>query len=94
MVVKTFRGLLADDGQDRIRLQTIKGKVGYKIVKLELFPKLPGSSDYENVVQLFKTQQSTITGTVNFTDSDLLAAGYMEGYSGNADTDGFYTINI
>jgi len=92
MVVKTFRALLADGGQDRIRLSTIKGKVGYKIVKLELFPKLPGSSDYENVVQLFKTQQSTITGTVNFTDSDLLAAGYMEGYSGNADTDGFYTI--
>jgi len=33
MVVKTFRGLLADGGQDRIRLSTIKGKVGYKIAK-------------------------------------------------------------
>ena len=94
-MIKTFRGLLTDSSpgnQNRIRLQTIKGKVGYRIVKFELFPKAPGTSDYENVVQLFKKEQSTITGTVDFTDNDVLAAGYMEGYSGNADTDGFYTI--
>jgi len=79
MVVKTFRGLLADGGQDRIRLSTIKGKVGYKIIKFELFPNQPGSTDYEAVLQLFKTQQTTVPtagGTVDFTDSDLLAAGF------------------
>ena len=36
MVVKTFRGQLEDGGQDHIRLQTIKGKVGYRIVSCKL----------------------------------------------------------
>ena len=85
MVVKTFRGLLADGGQDRIRLSTIKGKVGYKIVKLQVFPNLPGTSDVESTVQIFKTEQTTVSTTaadVNFTDSDLLAAIYVAEGSG------------
>ena len=79
MVVKTFRGLLADGGQDRIRLSTIKGKVGYRIIKFEVFPNFPGTQDYESTLQIWKTSQSSIstsTATVNFTDSDLLAAAY------------------
>jgi len=78
-MIKTFRGLLADGGQDRIRLQTIKGKVGYRIVKFQVFPKLPGTSDWESTLQIFKTEQSSVstsTATVDFTDSDLLAAIY------------------
>ena len=79
MVVKTFRGLLEDGGQDRIRLSTMKGKVGYKIVKFQLLPNTPGTgSDTEGVVQVFKTSQTSITGTVDFTDSDLLGAAYYE----------------
>jgi len=79
MVVKTFRGLLADGGQDRIRLSTIKGKVGYRIVKFQAFPNLPGTSDIESTLMMWKTKQvtvSTSTATVDFTDSDLLAALY------------------
>jgi len=48
-MIKTFRGLLADGGQDRIRLSTIKGKVGYKIAKFEGFPNTPGVTDYESI---------------------------------------------
>ena len=44
MVVKTFRGLLADGGQDHIRLQTIKGKVGYRIVKYQLMGQKPAGA--------------------------------------------------
>ena len=73
MVVKTFRGLLADDGQDRIRLQTIKGKVGYKIVKFQVVNQAPGTQDIETTTQIFKSEQSSVVATVNFTDSDLLA---------------------
>jgi len=79
MVVKTFRGLLADAGQDRIRLSTIKGKVGYRITKFEVFPNFPGTQDYESTLMIWKTSQSSIsatTATVNFTDTDLLAAAY------------------
>jgi len=76
MVVKTFRGLLADGGQDRIRLQTIKGKVGYRITKFQLMPASPGTVDYESVVTITKTELSSVIGTVNFTDTDILATAF------------------
>ena len=75
MVVKTFRGLLADGGQDQIRLQTIKGKIGYRIVKFQVMSEEPyGGGSSEHLVQIWKVEQTTIDGNVNFTDSDLLAA--------------------
>jgi len=80
MVVKTFRGLLADGGQDRIRLQTIKGKVGYRIVKLNLMPNLPGDGTQESLVKIYTDKQATVPltgGTVDFTDSSLLSAGFV-----------------
>jgi hypothetical protein len=58
MVVKTFRGLLADGGQDRIRLSTIKGKAGYKIVKFQIIGAEPGQQDQEHTVKIYKTEQS------------------------------------
>jgi len=73
-MIKTFRGLLADGGQDRIRLQTIKGKVGYRITKFEAIPNIPANANCECTVQIFKTEQTTVVGTIDFTDSDLLAA--------------------
>jgi len=76
MVVKTFRGLLADGGQDRIRLQTIKGKMGYRIAKFELIAALPGAQSQESIMKIYKNEQSTIDGVVNFTDSDLLSVAY------------------
>jgi len=80
MVVKTFRGLLADSApgnQDRIRLKTIKGKVGYRIVKLLITAARPGIAEGEFVVSIWKREQSTVVGTVDFTDSDLLATSYL-----------------
>ena len=79
MVVKTFRGLLANNGQDRIRLQTIKGKVGYRIVKLDIMTNNPGTQDFETVIKIYKEEQTTVTGAVNFTDSSLLAAATASG---------------
>jgi len=73
MVVKTFRGLLADGGQDQIRLQTIKGKVGYRILKLQVISNNPGVDTVEGIVKIYKSSQSTIDGVVDFTDSDLMA---------------------
>jgi len=78
-MIKTFRGMLEDGGQDRIRLSTIKGKVGYKIVKFQAMPNLPGTQEFESTLQIFKTEQASISvsiATVNFTDSDLLGALY------------------
>ena len=76
MVVKTFRGILTDaapGNQERIRLSTIKGKVGYRIVDLEIIGNKPGTSNpVESLVALWKVEQSSIGSTIDFTDSDLL----------------------
>jgi len=80
-MIKTFRGLLADGGQEKIRLTTKKGKVGYKIIKFDLFPHRPGTvAHVESIVQIFKVEQSTISTSgsyVDFADGGLLAAAYL-----------------
>jgi len=81
-MIKTYRGLLADGGQDRIRLSTIKGKVGYKIIKFQLMGNEPGEKHTEYTVKIYKNKQTTINNTVNFTDSDLLAAAYHQDNTG------------
>jgi len=78
-MIKTFRGLLADGGQDRIRLSTIKGKVGYRIVKFQAITTAPGTTTAEAIVKMYKTSQSSIDGVINFTDSDLLAVVFWSG---------------
>jgi len=79
-MIKTYRGLLADGGQDRIRLQTIKGKVGYRIVKFQIMPNNPQTANSENVVKIYK-KSTTPTLVIDFTDSDLLAAGVFNNYA-------------
>jgi len=82
MVVKTYRGMLANSAQDRIRLQTIKGKVGYKIAKFELMTHIPAdANDTEHIVMIWKSARTTTelgnttTAQPDFTVSDLLAVG-------------------
>ena len=79
MVVKTFRGILAHGTQDRIRLQTIKGKVGYKIIKFQAITTAPGATTAEVIVKAYKTSQSSIDGVIDFTDSDLLGVVFWSG---------------
>ena len=77
---KSFRGLLADGGQDRIRLQTKKGKVGYRNVNFELISYKPVNVSHASVAMIWKTQQTSVptdTPIIDFTDSSLLAAGML-----------------
>jgi len=79
-MIKTFRGKLADGGEDRIRLSTIQGKVGYKMIKFQLFPNLPGTASSESTCSIYKKAQtsiSTSTATVDFSDGELLAASFF-----------------
>jgi len=80
-MIKTYRGLLTDSSpgnQNRIRLSTIKGKVGYRVSKFQIMLKTPGAGGgTESIVKIFKEEQSSIDGVVNFTDSSLLGAAYI-----------------
>jgi hypothetical protein len=76
-MIKTFRGQLADGGQQRIRLATNKGKVGYRITKFQVMGYEPGITTQESVVMVWNTKQTSVVGVVDFTDSDLLATGLL-----------------
>ena len=82
MPIKTFRGLIADGGQDTILLHTNTGSTGYRIVKFVLFPKQPGHTvNYESVVQIFTVPRTSVPSsgaTVDFSDQELLAAAYYQ----------------
>jgi hypothetical protein len=82
MVVKTYRGLLADGAQDKIPLSTRDGSVGYRIVKLQIVTSEPGEDQHESTVKIYKKEQTTINNTVDFTDNDLLGVSIWQ--SGNA----------
>ena len=75
----SFRGALPIGEQDRIRLKTNNGKVGYKITKFQVITTTPGGGSTEMIGQIFKTDQTgNITTTVDFTDSDLLAMAFYQ----------------
>jgi len=74
--ILSYRGKLADGAQETILLSTKKGEVGYRITKLQLIGSLPGAETVEAVVKIYKDSQSTIDGSVNFSDNRLLAAGF------------------
>jgi len=89
-MIKTFRGILADGGEQEIRLSTKKGKIGYRIVKFDIMTTSPVGSATEHVAKIFKVIQTSVTATVDFSDGNLLgvavwsnAVGYgLEGSMG------------
>jgi len=86
-MIKTFRGKLEDSEQEKIRLSTKNGKIGYQFKKLVIIGNTPGDATSEGVVKFFKVEQSTVDALVDFSDHNLLAVGYWEdgstaGYTG------------
>jgi len=79
MTIKTFRGQIADGGQDIIVLHTKDGSTGYRIVKLQVIHARPGElgSDSEHTLKVYKIPQTTVTNDVDFSDNTLLAAASM-----------------
>jgi len=80
MTIKSFKGRLADGGQNTIVLHTNDGTTGYKIVKFEILPVLPATVTGEHVVQIFKIEQTTVPTvdpTIDFSDNTLLGSAIM-----------------
>ena len=77
----SYRGMLFKGTQEKIRLKTMKGKIAYKITKFQLIANLPGTSDYEFVAKITKIKENSITGDVDFTNSELMAVAYLKGRS-------------
>ena len=74
-MIKSFKGLLEDGGQNRIRLSTRSGEVGYRIVKFQIMQQPATGSDRYSCVQIWNQEQaapSTTAVTVDFTNAELL----------------------
>jgi len=82
-MIKTFRGLVADEGQDTLLLHTNNGSTGYRIVKFQIMTGEPHSSgtDTEQVVMIWKVARTATelgdltTVQPDFSDNELLGVG-------------------
>jgi hypothetical protein len=89
----SYKGKLAIGLEDRIRLKTIKGKVGYKITKFQIIGTAPGTSTFEYVAKITKTSQTgSIDSTVDFTNAELIAVCYYEDTSGSGGSGNVNTV--
>ena len=77
-MIKSFRGLLADGEEQRIKLSTMKGLVGYKINKFQVINQNPGSTAVKAVVKIYKTEQGSVDALIDFSAPLLLAAAFYE----------------
>ena len=93
MPIKSFRGLLADGGQDTIVLHTNRGEIGYRIVKFQLMPNNPDVGGSESIVKVYKIEQTVVDGVVDFSDNTLIAAAFQKTQEDSANTEaGIVTI--
>ena len=80
--IKTLRGKLLNDSQEKIYLAGDESDQGYKITKFQLMG-VNENTDYEVTIQIFKTKQTSFTDDVNFDDDSLIAAAlYSDSTSG------------
>ena len=88
--IKSFRGQISANNVDQISLHTNNGSVGYRIIKLQVFPQKPGTSTGENLIEIFSIESSAINAAdasvatdVDFSDNTLLAVGFVGASTNN-----------
>jgi len=74
--VHSFRGLLADSDQRKIRIQGPVGAIAWRITSFQVMA--PSAADnIESVVKIYREEQDTPDLTINFEDNELLAAAVI-----------------
>ncbi len=74
----SFKGKLADNSVQQIRLSTNNGLTGYQIVKAAVLPTTPPTSNASFVLQIFSTENDatgsprSASSTIDFDDPTLL----------------------
>ena len=84
MPIKSFRGQLAHDQEETIRLSTNQGLIGYKINKFEVIPANPATTSQESIVKIFTQPNQTIQEDILFDDPLLMAVAWAENNSSAA----------
>ena len=78
----SFKGTLPMGLEEKLSLSTIKGKIGYRIVKFQVISTAPGAGNYELVGKARNKPDPNIDATIEFSDTSILAAAiYQDGAS-------------
>ena len=81
----SFRGLLADGGQDKIRIEGATGDIAWRITKFQVFPSEPGQQTTESTVLIWRERQDSVSTSgvvVDFSNNELLgAASFHESHA-------------
>jgi len=84
MIIKSFRGLIADGVQDTIVLHTNSGGTGYRISKFDVMPTIIAEgADTEHIVMIWKVERTdtelgdTTTTRPNFSNQVLLGTAIL-----------------
>jgi len=75
----SFRGLVLNAAQEKIRIEGATGEIAWRINKFEIQTHNPGTENFESIVKLYREEQTTIDGIVNFNDDELLAVAVATG---------------
>jgi len=73
----SFKGILATDGQARIRIEGATGEIAWRINKFQIMADDPGVGNVEAIVQIFREQQAAPSATVNFSNDEHLAVAFI-----------------
>ena len=76
--ILTFKGSIDEGLEVKIKLSTIKGKRGYRIKQFSTMNSTPGAANYETTTKVYAKAQGAGSTGVDFGESDLLAASYIE----------------
>ena len=75
--IHSFRGLLADGEERKIRIQGSVGAIAWRIRTLQGINETPGIGDVEYIIKVYRESQSSIDGVINFGDTDLIACYFQ-----------------
>jgi len=75
----SFRGLLANDGQAKIRIEGATGEIAWRITKFQILTNNPGTQDFETIMKIYREEQDSVTAAVSFDDDELLGAATASG---------------
>jgi hypothetical protein len=92
MVIKSFRGKMADNTIDTVSLHTNNGSLGYRIKSLTAISSAPGTQDMEGLFKIYKVPQTAVDGQVDFSDQTLLATVYFKDYATNDNQPSIQTV--
>jgi len=85
--VHSFRGMLGDGDQRKIRISGPVGAIAWRIVKLEAMPNLVADQAGEHLVKVYREEQASVPITaaaVDFTEDELLGAVYITQHDNHA----------